>query len=246
MNNRWIKLIKSLRQKKFRKKEKLFIVQGEKNILELFSSKFNIKAIFYTQKFYNKHQLLLEKQSLEQIIVSAEVLKSAGTFQSSVAALAIVHCKEIDEFYPENELMLVLDDVRDPGNLGTIIRIADWFGIKKIICSEETADFYNPKVISASMGSFTRVNLHYCKIVDYFARIDKAINIYGAFMNGEDIHKIKYSKNGILVLGNESNGISDNVASYITKKVTIPKYGKAESLNVAIATSIICDILISS
>jgi RNA methyltransferase, TrmH family len=145
----------------------------------------------------------------------------------------------------ENEFVLVLDDIRDPGNLGTILRIADWYGIKKVICSENTVDFYNPKVISASMGSFTRIKIYYSEISKYIENIDKKVNIeiIGTFLNSENVHRFDFPTSGYIVLGNESNGISTEVEKYITKKITIPRFGHAESLNVGIATAVVLDNL---
>ena len=141
----------------------------------------------------------------------------------------------------DQEFVLVLDDIRDPGNLGTIIRTADWYGIHKIVASVETADFYNPKVISATMGSFTRVSIFYTDLPQYLSGIKH--RIFGAFLNGKNIHEVSFAPGGLVVIGNESRGISATLNSYITDKITIPRYGEAESLNAAIATAIICDNL---
>jgi TrmH family RNA methyltransferase len=144
-----------------------------------------------------------------------------------------------------DEFVLVLDDIRDPGNLGTILRIADWYGIKKVICSETTVDFYNPKVVSASMGSFTRILVYYSEISEYFENIEKNKNteIIGTFLNSENVHHFDFPSSGYIVLGNESNGIGSEVEKVITKKITIPRFGEAESLNVGIATAVVLDNL---
>src|SRR5690606_15106813 len=128
---------------------------------------------------------------------------------------------------------------RDPGNLGTIIRIADWYGIKKLIFSEETADIYNPKVLNASMGSFTRISFFYTDLEEYLRGIP--FPVYGAFLEGENLHRKNFKPEGIILMGNESNGISGKLASLVTDKLTIPPFGQAESLNVAVATAVICD-----
>jgi TrmH family RNA methyltransferase len=141
----------------------------------------------------------------------------------------------------EQEYGIVLDDIHDPGNLGTIVRTADWFGIRKIIASPETADFYNPKVISATMGSFTRVQVYYTDLATYLSGTKH--RIYGAFLDGTDIHSVRFTNGGLIVIGSESHGISAELAPFVREKVTIPKYGQAESLNAAIATAIICDNL---
>jgi TrmH family RNA methyltransferase len=135
----------------------------------------------------------------------------------------------------------VLDDIRDPGNLGTILRIADWYGIRKLICSSSTADVYNPKVISASKGSFTRVEWYYCELNAYLK--ERSVPVYGAFLDGANVHTHGFEKSGYIVLGNEANGISFEVEQLVSQRITIPRFGGAESLNVGIATAIICDNL---
>ncbi|HEX8060506.1 MAG TPA: RNA methyltransferase, partial [Cyclobacteriaceae bacterium] len=126
------------------------------------------------------------------------------------------------------------------GNLGTIIRTADWYGIRHIIASEETADFYNPKVIRSTMGSFCRVNVFYCSVAEF---LNGAKNVYGAFLDGSNVHEMKFAGGGMIVMGNESNGISKEIEKFVTKRITIPKFGKAESLNASMATGIILDNL---
>ena len=139
----------------------------------------------------------------------------------------------------------MLDDVSDPGNLGTIIRIADWYGIRKIVCSESTTDFYNPKVIAASKGSFTRVKLMYTDLENYLQKNAGEKMVAGAFLNGVNLYDFKFpiQKGGFIVMGNESNGVGQEVESYITDRITIPRFGEAESLNVGIATAVILDNL---
>ena len=139
----------------------------------------------------------------------------------------------------EGEFIIALDDIRDPGNLGTIIRTADWYGIHTIIASEETADFYNPKVISSTMGSFTRVNVHYEDLQNFLSKTHR--KIYGAFLQGRSIHHESFASGGIILIGNESRGISKPLEKLVTDRITIPRFGHAESLNAAIATAVICD-----
>jgi TrmH family RNA methyltransferase len=154
--------------------------------------------------------------------------------------LAVVECKNSElPAIADNELILVLDQVGDPGNLGTIIRVADWYGIKQIICSPDCADFYNPKVIAATMGSFARVKISHTNLIEYLSQQTKPV--YGAFLEGKNIHKSKLSDSAFIVMGSESHGISQAVGKYITDKITIPAFGQAESLNVAMATGIILD-----
>lgn len=235
-----LKFIKSLQQKKFRKKEHAFFVEGSKNVSELLNSDFEITHVLYTQKFAEEYPNALSKFEGEAFMVTQNVLQSVGSFQTNDSALAVA--KIIENQPPKiskNELILILDDVRDPGNLGTIIRIADWYGIKNMVCSNESADFYNPKVLNSSMGSFTRVNVSYTDIYTYLLQVNYPI--YGAFLEGKNIHQSEFLPTGFIVMGNESNGISDQVGSLVTDRITIPRFGNAESLNVAIATAIICD-----
>jgi RNA methyltransferase, TrmH family len=235
-----LKFIKSLQQKKFRKQENAFFVEGSKNVTELLDSDFDITHLLYTEKFESENRNLLKGFKGEAFLVTQKILESAGSFQSNDSALAVAKIKVNDPpQIAKSELMLALDDVRDPGNLGTIIRIADWYGIKHIICSEESADIYNPKVLNSSMGSFTRVNVYYTDLYTYLPTLD--LPIYGAFLGGKDIHQQNLKSTGIILMGNESNGISERIGELVTERLTIPRFGHAESLNVAIATAIICD-----
>ena len=237
-----LKLIHALEQKKQRKKHGLFLVQGEKNVAELFNSGFIVKQLFATSAYINKNSAVLASKGLVGMTVEAteEELKKAGTLVSNNSVLAVVECKTTElPSIRGNELILVLDQVGDPGNLGTIIRVADWYGIELIVCSPDCADFYNPKVIAATMGSFARVQISHTNLTEYLSQQTKPI--YGAFLEGEDIHKTKLSNSAFIVMGSESHGISNDVAKLITDKITIPSFGQAESLNVAMATGIILD-----
>ena len=242
------KLLKSLQLKKYRKEEQSFFVEGEKSVLELIKSDFEIIEVFATKTFIDKHKSRLEDAKLKYSENPDKILQQAGSYKSNNTVIALVKQRP-DNIYQRNDksYTLVLDDVRDPGNLGTIIRIADWYGIKNIICSTESADIYNPKVIQASMGSFSRIRVHYCNLEE-FLKEQKENNesIYGAFLDGENIHKTSFDKNGFIVMGNESNGIRKCLEPYISKKISIPNYGNAESLNVGVATAVICDNLIKS
>jgi RNA methyltransferase, TrmH family len=235
-----IKFIKSLQIKKYRKQEQSFIVEGAKSVQELLNSDFETTMLLATPDFLSKlNETHIKTEILE---VSAKELQSIGEFQTNESALAIVKMKpnKIIEV-KQDEFALVLDDIRDPGNLGTIIRTADWYGIKKIIASEETADFYNSKVITATMGSFTRTEIFYTALEDYLSNTSH--KVYGAFLNGKNVHQLDFGKGGLIVIGNESKGISAGVERSVTDRVTIPRYGQAESLNAAIATAVICDNL---
>jgi RNA methyltransferase, TrmH family len=231
-----IKYIKSLQVKKYRKEEQCFIVEGAKSVLELLNSDFEVVQVLGTPSFLSA----IKTPAAEVIEVSEKELEGLGDFQTNNAALAVAKMKpnrQISVF--DDEFALVLDDIRDPGNLGTIIRTADWFGINKIIVSNESADFYNSKVINATMGSFTRIAIFYTDLDRYLG--DANGKVFGAYLEGSDIHKIDFGKGGLVVIGNESRGIRADLEKFVTDKITIPKYGHAESLNAAIATAIICD-----
>ena len=233
------KLIKSLHDKKHRNELGLFLVEGGKNVLELFNSDWSIDYLLCTAEFFDKNRNLIKNKNVGYDVVEQIEIEKAGTLESNNSALAIVKQKENKLEVDKNEIVIALDEIKDPGNLGTIIRIADWYGIKKIIVSENTVDFYNPKVISATKGSFLRVNIFYTNLIETLPKI--GLPIFGAFMTGESVHLFNFPKSGILLMGNESNGISKDLEKIITKKITIPSFGKAESLNVAIATAVIMD-----
>ena len=235
-----VKFIKSLHQKKYRLESGKFFVEGEKSVVEVLQSSFTVDLLLVTQEFATKHATLLSGKAFEVLFVTPNQLEQLGQYQSNDAALAVVQMKANQAFLPEKgELILALDEVRDPGNLGTIIRIADWYGIKKLIFSSHTAEFYNPKVIQSSMGSFTRVQFYYADLAQAFQ--EWKLPVYGAFLEGESIHELTNPTPGVLLLGNESQGISKEVEKWVSSKITIPSFGKAESLNVAIATAIFCD-----
>lgn len=236
-----LKFIKSLQIKKFRKAHRLFLVEGAKNIEETLRSDYRVDTLLITSEYANCWQKEISNKHIQPEIVTEEDLEKAGTLQTNNAGLAIVEMKEDSVVSPgKNEYILALDDIRDPGNLGTIIRIADWYGIRNIACSLQTAEFHNPKVISATMGSFTRINCFYCDLAEYIKSSGTGA-IYGAFLEGRSVHNLSFSPEGLIVLGNESSGISKEIEELVKEKITIPKFGGAESLNVAIATSIICD-----
>ncbi len=234
-----IKFVKSLQIKKYRKQEQCFIVQGAKSVQELLRSDFETLFVAGTGEFLES----LPGQDVErtEVIETTErELASLGEWQTNEAGLAVARMKENIPFNrPEGSVTLVLDDIRDPGNLGTIIRSADWFGINQIIASPETADFYNPKVVSATMGSFTRSRFYYVPLDEMLATATE--RVYGAYLDGRNVHGESFREGGLILIGNESRGISERLARFVTDKITIPRYGKAESLNAAIATAIICD-----
>lgn len=235
-------LIKSLQQKKYRKIEQLFIVEGAKSVLELLQSDFRTKTVYATPLFTQEYSSALQKANVELVSVSSQVLAGLGTFKTNDAALAVVEMKPNSPIEAEpDEYALLLDDLNDPGNLGTIIRTADWFGIRKIICSESTVDFYNPKVIAAAKGSFTRVQVYYTSLPDFLKKVK--LPVFGADMDGADVHTFAFPAGGYLMMGSEANGIHPDLLSFVTGKLRIKGWGGAESLNVAMATGILCDNL---
>ncbi|MGF1754284.1 RNA methyltransferase [Vibrio makurazakiensis] len=233
-----LKLLRALGQKKQRKAHGLFLVQGEKNVLELVNSDLTVKHVFATREFLEENQQALF--SFDCIEASLDELTKASTLVSNNSAIAVVEIPQI-EVPQAKGLMIALDGVSDPGNLGTIIRVADWYGIKHIVASTDCADPYNPKTISATMGSFGRVHVSQLDLPSY---LDQAnLPVYGAFLEGESVHKTDFAAEGILLMGSESHGIRDEAAKRVTDKITIPAFGGAESLNVAMATGIILDNL---
>jgi TrmH family RNA methyltransferase len=227
-----IKLIKSLGQKKNRQQLGLFIVEGIKGISEFLDSDFKLETLYTTK-------LIFDAPSASVCEISEADLKKISTLQSPNTALAIFKITEQKQT-TEVGLIIALDAIRDPGNLGTIIRLCDWYGVKDLVCSLNTVDCYNSKVIQATMGSLTRVNVSYLDLEDYLE--SKADSVFGTFMNGENIYRAELPNEGVVILGNEANGISDAIASKVKRQITIPQFGKTkstESLNVANATAII-------
>lgn len=241
ISKNWQKLIKSLHLKKHRKQEGLFFVEGEKVVLELLKSEYEIVQIFGTNDFFQKNHIELSQNTQ---IVNSKELEAVGTFQTNNACLAVVKQKKtlVPKLLNEKEIILLLDNIQDPGNLGTIIRICDWYGIKNVVCSNETVDFYNPKVINASKASFLRVNCIYTDLIEFLSEAkSKGVIIYGAVIDGKNIYEEKLNANCIVVIGNEANGISKDVLHYVNHRIAIPCFGAAESLNAAVATAVVID-----
>lgn len=236
-----IKYIKSLQVKKYRKEEQLFLVEGAKSVEELLNSDFVVTWVAATESFQAANSRLLKARALELITTSDAELTGISSLQSNNGALAIAQIKTNNPPVAQPaEMILVLDDIRDPGNLGTIIRTADWYGIRNIVASEETADFYNPKTISATMGSFCRMNFYYANLEQYLSSVSGLI--YGAYLRGENIHRMTIPRGSChLVIGNESRGIAEGLEKFIQHKITIPSFGNAESLNAGVATGILLD-----
>lgn len=240
LSKRKIKYFKSLQLKKYRSQERMFLVEGSKGVTEALDSDFNVKHLLATESFLASCDNTKLTTAEEVLEASEKDLEQVGSFRSNNAAIAVIEMpQEQNNFEPATGITLALDDVRDPGNLGTIIRIADWYGIKNIICSHQTADVYNPKVINATMGSFTRVKIHYLDLNK--ALRETELPIYGALLSGDSIYESALKKDGIILMGNESKGISDELIPLISDPIKIPGRGGAESLNVAIATAVVLD-----
>lgn len=229
-----LKHIRLLKQKKYRQEFGEFLVEGEKNIDELLKSNFTIIALYATSDW--NHSNCKE----EITVVTTKQLSQLSNLSSPNKVLAIVklYINEYNESIFENDLTLVLDSINDPGNLGTIIRTADWFGIKNIICSKDSVDCYNPKVVQTTKGALFNVTVYYEELSDILANISN--KIYGAALDGKEMKRdFSPQKPAILLMGSESHGISEGIEKLITDKILIKQQGKAESLNVAIATSIL-------
>jgi TrmH family RNA methyltransferase len=241
VSGKWLKLAKSLQVKKYRQLHQSFLVEGAKSVLELLDSAYSMQALFATEAFLRQHIRTRSGISFELYPATEEELGRMGSFQTNNAAIAVADMLPNTPLrVAAGEYAIALDGIQDPGNVGTILRIADWYGIRKVICSEDTADMYNPKVISASMGSFTRIRTYYCELPGYLCQ-HTGTPFLGAFLDGDDVHRFQFPPSGLLVMGNESKGIRPEVEALITHKVHIPRYGGAESLNAGIATAVICD-----
>lgn len=228
-----IKLITSLQQKKYRKEHKLFFAEGKKVICELINASFQLEFLFTTAGSFsgvNPDKINLVSE------VELKKISALSTANDCLAVFKIPEQKKITE----SGLIVALDDIRDPGNLGTIIRLCDWFGIKELVCSEETVDIFNPKVVQATMGSISRVNINYVNLENFIN--NTKLSVFGTFMDGENIYKSTLPNEGIIIMGNEANGISPAIEKAVKNRISIPRFGdlqQTESLNVATATAII-------
>lgn len=228
-----IKLISSLHQKKYRFANQLFFAEGVKVIQELVKSNFELEHLYTTKDDFkeiapNKITLITENE-----------LNKISALTTPNTCLAVFKIP-LESKIIESGLVLALDSVRDPGNMGTILRLCDWFGISQLVCSKETVDIYNPKVVQATMGSITRVNVNYADLVPFLEKTK--LPVFGTFMDSDNIYKTDLPQEGIIVMGNEANGISESIEKLVTKRITIPRFGElqiTESLNVATATAII-------
>ena len=226
-----IKLITSLSQKKYRQKHKLFVVEGVKVVQEFLNSSYELDIVFSSDTDFSSTNKFIE--------VTDQELKKISSLKNPNKVLAIFKIpNQINQIM--GGLILALDSINDPGNLGTIIRLCDWFGIEQLVCSNETVDCFNSKVVQASMGSLTRVAVSYLDLKKYLQ--NASLPIFVADMDGLNVYKTKLPDSAVLVLGNEANGISDEIKQLVTTKITIPRYGafqQTESLNVATASAIL-------
>lgn len=236
-----ISQIRKLHAKKFRDEEGLFLVEGYKSVEMLCNSDFEVEEIFATENAIRENETWLK--SREITTVTAEEMLRISTMQTPPELLAIAQQRTNLPEIPNNQPVLALDHISDPGNLGTIIRTADWFGIQHIVCSPDCVELYNPKTIQATMGSFAHIYVHRCPLAAFLRDESAHRRILGTFLNGEDIRTLDFQPSDIVVIGNESNGISDEVAQTVTQRITIPSAAQgretAESLNAAIAAAVV-------
>jgi len=228
-----IKLITSLQLKKQRNTHQLFFAEGIKVIQELLESKFELEHLFTTQNDFQ------EVTNDKKVIVDVGDLKKISALATPNSCLAVFKIPN-EKKIQDSGLILALDAVRDPGNLGTILRLCDWFGINQLICSKDAVDIYNPKVVQATMGSIARVNVNYMDLESFINQTK--MPVFGTFMEGDNIYKTVLPQEGIIVMGNEANGISPEIEKLIINRLSIPRFGtlqKTESLNVATATAVV-------
>jgi len=238
-----LKLIRSLERKKYRTDNNLFVVEGPKSVADMMTA-FSCKYIAATKEWIDGNQDIVKNILCDEL--NQEELRKTSFQEHPQQVIALFELPEynIEDINPQKQLILALDDIQNPGNLGTIIRIADWFGINDIVCSEATADAFSPKTVQAAMGSLARVRVHYINLKQWLKCIKKNVPVYGTFLNGDNIYETNLTDNGIIVMGNEGNGISPEIEQLVNHRITIPNRNTAathaDSLNVAIATAITC------
>lgn len=237
-----IKYLQSLQQKKHRLKEHVFLVEGEKIVDEVLRQKlFKVHSIYATEPWINKNELTLTPYKACLTSTSPNELKKVSSLKTPNSVVVVLEMPNYTSLVDkiQTSLNLVLENIQDPGNMGTVIRIADWFGIPYIFCSKGCVDIYNPKVIQASMGGFLRVQVHYVDLDILFQEHAK-LPIYGAVLGGHNVFKQTLNKPSFLLIGNEGKGLTESIQKQITHRITIPKMGGAESLNAGVATGILC------
>lgn len=241
-----IKRIRSLHQKKFRNELGLFIAEGPKLTEELLQSNINVKEVYALAEALPKFHKNYPSNNPEFFEISGKDLERIGALKTPNEVLAVVEIPDNKPDYETifNQPVLVLDNIQDPGNLGTIIRSADWFGFKNIVCSKDTVEVYNPKVVQATMGSISRVNVFYFDLEEFFEKAPASYPVYGTLLEGKNIYTSEFNKSGVIIIGNESKGIGRNIQEFVTEKITIlPHKGErkenAESLNASVAASLV-------
>lgn len=244
-----IKLINSLKIKKYRYETRCFIVEGEKSVAELLQSQYTIAGIYCTENWIKENETIERLKKLEVHLVNEIELGKISDLTTPNKVLAVASIPPELPMFPDdyNDLVLALDGIRDPGNMGTILRTADWFGIQHVVCSPGCVDIYNPKVIQATMGSFIRIQIHTSDLTAFIKQLPEKTPVFGALLSGPKLAEKKFPKPGILVIGNESRGISPELIPLITDPIFIPFTRKKEnpaflpeSLNASIANAIIC------
>lgn len=229
------KFIKSLKVKKYRMREKCFLIEGTKNVQELLNSDFEIEMVIGTEQFFSRN---LKSGNHRNEIVMPDLMGQLGTFKTNEDVLAVARMKDFNlKTLSFDDHLFVLDGVGDPGNMGTIIRTLDWFGFDQLVCSSDCAEFYHPKVINSTMGSFTRVKVVSCDLEEFYQQ--NKLPVYAADMDGTHLSHLNSQSPSVLVMGSESHGVSEITKRNMKERITIPRYGNAESLNVGIATGII-------
>jgi len=248
LSHNQIKFINSLKIKKFRQQHKAFIVEGEKSVNELLASKLITRQLFATTQWIEKNGSRLTAKNVECQEITENELQKVSDLTTPNQVIAIAEIPDANGALPydSTKMLLALDGIRDPGNLGTIIRTADWFGIETIVCSTGSADVYNPKVVQATMGSFARTNVVYTDLREFLAHLNAGIPVFGALLKGQLLTEKHFTQPGIILIGSESHGISDELIPFINEPIYIPRYADdtkssyAESLNASIANGIIC------
>lgn len=241
-----IKLINSLKMGKYRRQHQLFVAEGTTNVLEFMHSGIEIQSLYATQSWLKTNAFQIKDVDYSEVSMKEMGKISALKNPSEVLGVFAIPIQTEPDLSTMNDLILMIDDIRDPGNLGTIIRTADWFGIRHIICSEKTVDAYNPKVVQASMGSIARIQLTYQNLEDTIRSKPDYMKVFGAVLEGNDMVELAKPNHGIILIGSEAHGISKELMPLVDIPITIPKYissklsSSAESLNASIATAIIC------
>lgn len=248
LSRQQISHITSLRIKKFRQEYREFIAEGEKLVLELLQVNYGVVSVYAASEWLVRHRGLLLSHDVKSFETSGQEMARISSLSSPSPVLAVVKIpdhREISSLQPadSNSLILLLDEIRDPGNLGTMIRIADWFGINTVFCSESSVDLYNPKVIQATMGSVARVRVMYTSLLHLLERNDGVLPVFGALLQGQNIYETDLKNRGLILIGNEARGISAELLPFITHRLLIPSRSAcdhAESLNASVACAIVC------